>query len=128
MYTVYLILDPNFGYKVLNIAENHHVWLCDSVVNRLAASKFKSAERSKPWNEYGITLYEINTKNSIEEMFFDIIRTVDEHHNEYSHNPSWQKLVVIGVCSSASILSELNDISPGVVINTPTGFEFLKNH
>jgi len=126
MYTVYFILDENFGEKALKIAENHPVWLPDTAHNRLAASKCKFEARDRAWNDYGVTFYKPGTGYTREELFFEMIRTVDEHHNEYSHQPSWQRLIVIGVSSSESIMADLNSISPGEIIDTPIGFEYIK--
>ena len=126
MYTIYLILDAHFGEQVLDIAQKHHVWLCDTEINRLATANFKSEHGNRPWNESGITLFQIDANSTQDDIFLDIIRTVAEHHTVYSHNPTWQKLVVIGAECSEMILADLNYLSPGKIIKTSNGFEYIK--
>ena len=98
-YRVALVVDPEFGEALLEIATSMHVWAVGTPTNRAAASTFW-ARLPKPYEpnfESGITTFNPNLGNGPQSWCQAIVGTVDEHHDEASHDPPYTQLLVYGL-------------------------------
>jgi hypothetical protein len=94
-YKVALVVDKDFGEKLLELASRLHVWVCSTPQNRKLAAVFW-AEQAAHSLECGLTTFKVDDGHSPEEMCVNIIGTIDLHHGEFSHNPAWSVLEVYG--------------------------------
>jgi hypothetical protein len=82
-HTVVVVLEREFGEKVVALSERTHVWLVDSPVNRAAAEPIWARLKRDPPADalaQGLTLFQSLPKASPEEAFADILDTIAEHH------------------------------------------------
>ncbi len=92
---VAIVLDPEFGDRLTDLAKNVHVWAIDSVKNKLAAEHYMDEIKIKCISneEQKLTLT-ICHRSKLDSDFLD---TLEDHHGEYAQNPPWSEIEVIGL-------------------------------
>ena len=119
---VALVLDPNYGTKLNDLVRRMPVWVADTPINRSVTE-----ELWKQYREAGsateLSIFKINTDVSLEDTCLSILNTIDLHHGEYSSEPPYDMLEVIGIAASPSIRKALSSIGFATVIDSPAGFQ-----
>jgi hypothetical protein len=108
-HTVAIVLKADFGEAVLDLARRQHVWLVESPVNTAAANSFWNSDTSTgdPLAS-GITTFK-RPPGTVHEALAVIVESVDEHHGEYAHDPSVDRLLVYGVGLDADVQECLSE-------------------
>jgi hypothetical protein len=94
-YSVSVVLDREFGPRLLELLDTGPVWAVDSPANRDSAQKL--------WLEFperdhldGVTVFKTVADCSPGQMLIDEMETIDMHHGVYSADPAYTVLRVFG--------------------------------
>jgi hypothetical protein len=117
---VAVVLDPDYGDRLMELARRAHVWAIDSVKNQLAINHFaedlKNRNATKEEKELSLTIAHLNCLDSA------FLETLEEHHGEYAQNPPWNELQVIGAQLDLRIQKILEKYGFTIFENTADGF------
>jgi hypothetical protein len=118
--TVALILDPNFGDRILSLAQQMPVWIVASPVNDRAVA----ALRSKFEDERLTTLLRLPNERSDDTLARALI-AIDEHHGGEGQTDSYEVVEAYGAkeLPSHELSSELGFRS---LVATDYGFRAQK--
>lgn len=108
IHKVGIVLDPNFGEKLIPLLKRMHVWFLDSDENKQIIEKHKNV-LDKVWSktditdpfDLGMSLIPVDTWNK--ELFSDLIEEIECHQGEFHHNPPWSIIEVYGIVLSFEI-------------------------
>jgi len=122
-HTVGVVVDRNFGDRLLPIVRRLHVWVCDTPANREAAERaWASIPTGAVWNEAGATTFKVSENDSPVDMVLDRLTDIDLHHGEYSHDPAWSVVEVYGSKPIAALQQALQEFGVDTFRETPGGF------
>ena len=80
---VAVVVDRVFGERLLPLAQQLHVWVCDTPINDAAAEKAGAANPpGAVWNEVGVTTFRVGENESPENMVICHVGDIDLHHPE----------------------------------------------
>jgi len=91
--TVTIVVDPEFGERLCAVAKETPVWIVDTPLNRAAVEVAWNPEQHLP---NGVTTFRVEPNSTPEEWCAKILGTVDLHHGEYSQDPPYAVVEVIG--------------------------------
>ena len=112
-----LVVDRDFGDRLLDIAKVFHVWICDTPANREAAEKaWAAVPPGAVWNEVGATTFRVGENDSPEEMAAGRLVDLDEHH------PGWSRIEFFGVGPEAGLRAALQEYGADEFRETQEGF------
>ena len=100
---VAVVLDPDYGEGVRDLARDRHVWIVRSPINDAVAEAVRAGSEEHSL-ESGISTF--NGRESPEESFLSILGVIEEHHGEYSHDPPLSVIEVFGVGATDAIREE----------------------
>jgi len=123
--TVYVIVDPNFGERLVSLPEGVPVWIVDTPVNSQVAHRLWK-ERPRASQHAGITTYRVPADTSPEENLINELGTIDLHHGPHSAGSPYMQLEVIGTSLSERIESELAEYRFREFHLTPDGFRSVR--
>lgn len=127
-YTVALVVDPTFGEQLGRLASRLHTWAVGSPVNRSVAENFWASE-PQPYEhniERGITTFNATPGCTPEELCAEMVSTVDQHHDEQSHDPGYSILEVYGVAFNERLRPRFTELGFTVFEDTNYGFRAHK--
>jgi len=119
---VAIVVDPNFGERLIQLAAELHVWAVDSPANRTAAERIRATPGAANSLERGITMFGAALGAAPERVVADILATVDLHHGVYSHTPAWSIVHVYGAPISPSLRLALRELGFSEAREFPEGF------
>ena len=96
------------------------MWVIESALNTPVAHRLWT-ERPNDYRD-GITTFAAASGSSPEAELIRILETVDEHHGEYSADPPYSLLAVIGCPPSEQVQSALAEFEFAVTEQTSDGF------
>ena len=120
-YCVFVVLDDEYGTRILELVMNGPVWIVDTSTNRAAAETFWKAFPGRSHLD-GVTLFASGDQASTEASLLAELDTIDLHHNEYSADPPYSRLEVIGTSLSEAIRAELSQYGFTEFFTTSEGF------
>ncbi|HEX7664506.1 MAG TPA: hypothetical protein VF407_08350 [Polyangiaceae bacterium] len=100
---VAVVLDGRFGESAIALARTVHVWLVDSVENRLAAERAWESKRCDFDSSRSVTLFDPIGELS-EDRLMSLLDTVFDHH------PGLERFSLLGVELTPSLTSALQDV------------------
>lgn len=91
---VEIVVDPEFGERLLSIDSGATVWIADTPVNRPVAESVWSsiAGAGSP----SITTFKVDRNKTPEQWCRGILPSIDLHHGQYSQTPAYSIVDVIG--------------------------------
>lgn len=105
--TVSIIVDPNWGVRLRNIAEDGPVWIAATSVNRAAATKIWH-ERPTSSGDDGVTTFDVDSERSPTEWCLEVLPTFDEHFGAYDDNPpSYTSIEIYGAPATPELIAML---------------------
>jgi hypothetical protein len=127
-YAVALVLDPEFGTRLKDLAGRMHAWVVESPGNVINAKAVWDALPTGEANtiEAGVTLFKPFGRTR-EDWCIGVIDRLDLHHNDHSHVPGYTILEVIGVDPSEAIQDEFAEFGFSEFIATVDGFVARKD-
>ena len=116
---VAIVLDPNYGERVIELARECHVWLVHSLLNDAAAATVWQ-DNSAYSLEEGVTTF--GSKETPHASFVGVLDLVETHHAAWDEDPPVSVIEVIGLEPSAAALDELDEYDYRQVEPTKNGF------
>lgn len=87
---VVLVLDMNFGEKILSFAKSMPVWVVESAENQVAIDHARH-------NGITVTTFKLRDGELVEKACARIIQSLDDHYNEFSQEQGYSELECIGI-------------------------------
>ena len=104
---VAIVLDPNYGERIIELARECHVWLVSSASNYAAAQALWQSDPDNSFSlDEGVTTF--SPSETPQASFVAVLELVEDHHGEGSHDPPVSVLDVIGLEPSAAAIDELD--------------------
>jgi hypothetical protein len=120
-YRVHIVVDALYGDAIRDLPVGEPAWVVDSPDNHPVIVSI-CRECTALDHLTGITSFKYNAEATPEDWLVDILSAVDLHHGEYSHNPPYSILNIIGVVWSEKIQEELHKFGFYDHDTTPMGF------
>ena len=70
----------------------------------------------------GVTTFNVSDDAKPEIALLGIIGDIDLHHGQYSHDPPWTEIEVLGLKPTEQIIEKFKEYGALDVIETPKGF------
>ena len=124
-YLVHIVVDPVFGERLASLPPRQPVWIVDSPQNTPVVHRLW---RERPGESHleGVTTFKPGRNQSAEGGLMGILDTVDLHHGEYSADPPYSLLDVVGCCATEEVRAVLKEIGFFVAELTKDGFRACK--
>ncbi len=104
---VAIVIDEHASVLLPTLVDRCHVWLVDSEENTKAAEYYwAQANTLEDELTCGVTTFA--RQADLPEQLLDIaLELVEDHHGEFSHDPSVDEVLVIGAKSTDAVLAVL---------------------
>ena len=122
---VILVLDRNYGAELSRVPLDAHVWLIESAANREAASSYRALHPESNV-ETGVTTFTVADDDTGSEACLKILETIDLHHGEYSSDPAYTVLEIVGAPLSRSVKKAIEALGFTRFESTENGFRALR--
>ena len=124
---VNIVVDPQFGERLEEIASRGPVWIAATPTNRAAAERWWNAH-SPPAELEGVTTFLVEPGESPEDWCLQVLPTVDMHFGAYDDNaPLYDAAAVWGAKPVAALLELLAANGYTRVTSMPDGFLASRN-
>ena len=119
---VTLILDPNFGERIMNVSKSAPVWIVESDCNRQAVELARASSGSR-----GVTVFAAKSGESPKVTCERIVASLDDHFNECSQTPGYDQLEVLGLKLADVDLRHFQNLGFSGFSTTEAGFVASKS-
>jgi hypothetical protein len=123
-YRVFVVLDREYGKRLSEPAAKGPVWIVDSPVNRAEAEQLWSARPTYTHLD-AVTTFKSDC-SSPEETLINELDTIDEHHGNYSADPPYTILEVIGTTATEKVKAKLGRFGFNEFEPIPNGFRAVR--
>jgi hypothetical protein len=120
-YKVFLIVDPAFGEALAKLPPHVPVWIIESDLNTPVVERLRQ-ERVEESHLQGITTFKEKPSLDPVEQAISMLEQVDLHHGEFSADPPYSILEVVGCTANDDMTQELQDYGFAVSEITKGGF------
>jgi hypothetical protein len=120
-YKVYVIVEREFGEKLVALERGVPVWIVDTPINKSVAKRIWN-ERPDEDHLTGITTFNDLNSLSPEELLLDHLDTIELHHGPHSADPPYTLIEVIGTELTAKARNVLSEYGFSEFQLTSTGF------
>jgi hypothetical protein len=124
-YRVFVVLDRDYGERLLELARSGPVWIVDTPQNRAVVQNLWAANPNRNHLE-GVTTFKAGHDCSSEETLINELDTIDLHHGSYSADLPYTVLEVIGTPISERLKAELSHYGFNKFQPTGEGFRTLR--
>jgi hypothetical protein len=114
---VAVVVDPDFGDRISELAERMPVWIVDTPMNRAASEKHWA---SGP--QLQVTTFPIDSRLTAETWLVNVLSAIDLHHGEYSRDPPYSAVEVFGASLTPAIKTTLGQFGLVNFAERPGGF------
>lgn len=118
---VLLVLDRDYDGELASVPANTHVWLVDSPANRQVAANYRALHGGTGL-ETGATTFKALDDDPASETCLKVLGDIDLHHGEYSSDPPYTVLEVVGARLSASVKRAIEALGFSKFERTEVGF------
>lgn len=118
---VILVLDRNYGAELSSVSPDSHIWLIETPGNRDAAANHRASTV-----ESGVTTFKLADDDSASEGCLKMLDTIDLHHGQYSSDPPYSVLEIVGAPLSQSVKSAIEALGFKKFESTVNGFRALR--
>lgn len=123
--TVRLVVDRNYSGELTSLATDSHVWLIESPLNHDAAASYWKLHPASDV-ETGLTTFTAADDDTASEACLKILGTLDLHHGEYSGDPPYSVLEIVGARLSRSVKAAIEELGFSRFETTANGFRALR--
>ena len=106
-YRVFVVVDREYGERLLELVQMGPVWIVDTPANRTVAQQIWAATPERSHLD-GVTTFKFVETSSSEDIVINALDTIDLHHGTYSANPPYTVLEVIGSEITAKLKAEFS--------------------
>lgn len=124
-YRVFVVLDREYGKRLIELAVKEPVWIVDTPTNRHVAQEIWAADPNRSDLD-GVTTFKVDGDCSPEDGLIGELGTIDLHHGIYSANPPYTIIEVIGANISERIKEEFSRFGFDQFDATPQGFRAVR--
>lgn len=121
-----IVLDPEFGKQLSQLARQLHIWVVDSDTNGPAIRDFWANEPTSEETDdpiaTGITSFAAIPGETREDTCVRLLDTVDDHHGDYAHDPPWSEIEIHGLTLTPRLESLFTDFGAEEFTSTASGF------
>jgi hypothetical protein len=127
VYAVAIVVDPEFGDRLIVLLDRMPVWIAESEANRAAVARAR-APRSQSGRNVShtaigaLTTFKIDTDAAPGSWCLGILDTVAGHNDRYSHSPGYSALEIYGAEPSPELLTALAEYRLTKITAFPDGF------
>ena len=116
---VWLVVDPNYGQRLLSLVATGAVWIIDTEANRMAVEEYWSLNpNARP--EESVTIFKYSVEDTAGETCLNILGVVDLHHGESSSG--YSVLEVIGAPMNKELVAAITELGFTQFVKTESGF------
>ncbi len=115
MNKVTLVVDKNYGQRLLSLVETGAVWIVDTEANRKAAETCWSLDP-----EANVTTFKYLDEDSASEICLGILDVIDLHHGKDSDG--YSVLELIGVQMKNELRAAIMELGFNAFVKTEEGF------
>ena len=119
---VVLVVDPEFGMKVIALSQRVHVWLIESPTNTTCARQATESRQGEYSTLTGITTFASEPNETGEDAAIRILETIDEHHDEYGSNGPWASIELLGTPLTKRLRLALEEYGVTDFVEAAEGF------
>jgi hypothetical protein len=120
-YRVRVVVDRSYGERLTTLPSHEPVWIIDTPVNTPVAHRLWR-ERPTANHLAGITTFKAPSESVPEVDLIAQLPTIDLHHGEYSADPPYSILEVIGCTPSDRVRAALAELGFSVASTDSDGF------
>jgi|SRR5216683_2735810 len=121
-YSVYVVVDRNFGERLASLPIGVPVWIVDTPANAAVTQRLWK-ERPRENLLTGITTFKVSMNASPETTLIGELATIHLHHGMYSTDPPYTRIQVIGTPVSEKIKLAFAEYGFDEFSSTPEGFQ-----
>jgi hypothetical protein len=122
---VAIVVDRNFGNKLVDLARQYHVWIVESSSNTPVIRDVWASEPSDPNADLlgpGVTSFEATDNETAQAMCARISGDVEDHHGEFGHEPPWSEIEIVGAPLDPYLEGVFLEMGASHFEATPDGF------
>ena len=124
-YLVRIVVDPHFGHRLTTLPLNEPVWIIDSEENTAVAREAWKQRPNRNDHRTGITTFRSVAGYDPEEELITQLHPIDLHHGDYSADPPYSILKVVGCTASPKVRDALAKFGFQVEENSSNGFRAI---
>lgn len=116
---VILVVDKNYGQRLLDLVGTAAIWIIDTETNRMAVQE-NWRLNPKPERELSVTTFKYSDEATATETCLSILNDIDLHHGEYSGG--YSVFEVIGTKLNKRLQAALTELGFNAFVKTAEGF------
>ncbi len=120
-YRIHVVVDPHYGESIRDLPPDETVWIVDSTENQPVIKKLW-AEKKSADHLTGITLFKGDPARTPEDWLISELDVIELHHGEFSREPPYTVLNVVGVTWSERIQEQFSKLGFDQHEITKSGF------
>jgi hypothetical protein len=124
-YRVFVVLDRDYGQRLVDLVQTGPVWIVDTPSNRTVAQRIWAGDPNRSYLE-GVTTFKFTEGSSSEDILINELATIDDHHGTYSANPPYTVIEVIGTGISDKVKDEMARFGFNQFEPTSGGFRAIR--
>jgi hypothetical protein len=117
--TISVVLDPDFGQKLFELARRSHIWITPSSANRAAVEAYWAG---KSENSNSVTIWSAPHQGATEDEWLGILDDLELHHGGQGGGAGIEQIEVFGAEVSVAVEAALREFGYGPAERTPGGF------
>jgi hypothetical protein len=117
--TIAIVVDPNFGERLISLANQMPVWIADTQTNRPVAESLWSHAGSR------VTTFRVAGDDAAE-WCRTILPQVDLHHGGYSQSPAFNSIEVFGASATPDLRGAFSTYGFMISDERPDGFRAVR--
>ena len=122
-YMVGLVVDPAFGDRIATLAERMPTWVADTPANRAAAEALRTRHvTTAGLRQDSVTVFRVDPADSPTDWAIDVLGDIHLHHGEYSHDPPYAAIEIVGVQAEPDLVAALAEYGLTQIDPRPNGF------
>ena len=119
--SVAIVLDPDFGAELHQLAARMPVWIVDSPGNR-SAIEAEWTRRRRDGAERELSVFRAIDGLTASEHLAALLRTVDGTHGPAVQDPPFRTLLVFGASADETADAAVRRLGGGMPVATESGF------
>jgi hypothetical protein len=120
--TVAIVVDSDFGDRLLSLANQMPVWIADTPANHTSVESLRSKDDSNGTN---VTTFLV-TSGEASDWCRMILPQVDLHHGQYSQSPPYRAVEVFGAQATEDLRRVFSKYGFTISAERSDGFRALR--